>query len=87
MAQVLLGNTHPLDNGIPMDAPSITTVSPPADATHREVLLAIADPRDGLWQRHSSDQRPAWLESDDPALADFLATYLGCPVGRPDPSE
>lgn len=87
MSQVLLGNTHPLDNGKPMDGPSVTTVAPPADATPREVLLAIADTRDGLWKRHSSDPAPAWVETDDPDLAQFLSTFLGCPVGRPDSSE
>jgi hypothetical protein len=27
---------------------------------------------------------PAWVESDDAALAQAIAAHYGCPVGRPE---
>jgi hypothetical protein len=82
MPTVLLGNTAPLDRGEPLDGPVITTISAPDDASDIEVLKAIDDPGDGCWPRHSSE-RPAWVESDVPDLAEFLGQHLGCRVGRP----
>jgi hypothetical protein len=43
---------------------------------------------DGAWNHHSqgdavADTTPDWVESDNEALAQLLASQFGCPVGRP----
>jgi hypothetical protein len=49
-----------------------------------ETLTELFNPVGGLWLEHSFDATPAWVACDeDPAMADFIAAYCGCPVGRP----
>lgn len=38
------------------------------------------------WPQHSADS-PTWVWSDDEAMAELLANFYGCPVGRPDDVE
>lgn len=83
MPRVVLGNKAALDRGIAMTGHRITSLDVPAGYSDSEVVNAVADPRDGLWVRHSSDPGPAWVESDDEGVADLLAAHYGCPVGRP----
>jgi hypothetical protein len=33
---------------------------------------------------HHSTEPPAWVESDDPALAELVSRHFGCPIGRPN---
>jgi hypothetical protein len=37
---------------------------------------------DGAFSAHSVAAGPAWVESNDPELAEALAVHWGCPVGR-----
>ena len=80
--RVELGNTNPKD----ADGPSITTVNVPDTDTPDEALRSIVHD-DGLWSAHSLDQKPAWVEADDPTFARRLAAYYDVPVGRPDDWE
>lgn len=57
----------------------LTTFGPiPAGWTQHEMVKALVHG----WTYHS-DATPAWLESNDHALAVALASELTCPVGRP----
>lgn len=50
-----------------------------------EAAVQITDPHRGVWRSHSDDEKPAWVASTDPALAQLLAAQYGCEVRDPDP--
>lgn len=86
MTLVLLGNLNPAS----LDEPSITRVDVPEGRSRLEALREIVDLWASMGGAHAAeDDRPEWVESDDPALADLLAEHWtdedhGCAVGRPD---
>lgn len=92
--RVLIGNSAAkhAPNGVVenLDGRRITTVNIPNldnGWTLMEQLRAVVDP-DGVWNNHSQgpnvhDSAPDWVEADDPALAQLIASALHCPVGRP----
>lgn len=82
MATVRLGNHHALDNMRPVRGEQVTTIHIPDDDSHEDRLRNITDVN-GLWPRIASGP-PAWVDSDDPELAQALAEYFECPVGEPD---
>lgn len=102
MPQVVLGNTAPLNARKPDPASDAVETSPleidngrednwtettfvvPAD---RAIDAALAEIR-SAWTRNHSDDSPAWVESDDPVLAQFIARAWATPdhevlVGKP----
>lgn len=80
--RVELGNLNPRGTA----GPSITTVHVPDSDTADQALRSIIHD-DGLWVVHSHDQKPAWVEADDPTFARRLAAYYDVPVGRTDDWE
>lgn len=71
----------------PVDGARVTTVTIPDTYTLLEQVTAVVSP-DGVWNNHSqgdqvSDTVPDWVEADNPAVAELVASALGCPVGRP----
>ncbi len=86
MPVVVLGNPQAIDSGKPIEGVQITTAVIPEDRTLAEAVRDVSytgDAGDGFWTSHSSAAAPSWVESDNPALAQALATHYGCPVGRP----
>lgn len=89
MSTVHLGNPRPIFNGEPVDdQAAVTRVVIRDGKTLRESLLDIVHndgtPNTGLWPQHSAASSPSWVESDDPQLAQAIATHYGCPIGRPN---
>lgn len=91
MTIVYLGNTAVRevigadDDGAPIHrrySGQSTVISTVDDSYTDEEKLRTFVHDDGHWSRHSS-RPPAWVESDDPVLADGLAANYGCPIGRP----
>jgi hypothetical protein len=89
MTTVVLGNrhaVHSLDDGetrVPMPKGKRATVIELDDElTPGQVLLAIAHP-EGVWANHATDgSTPAWVASDDEAVAIVLAHHFGA-KGQP----
>jgi hypothetical protein len=93
MPSLVLGNTAPIE-AIKVDEGSdevvrhprpdlgnTTTVFSPAEHLGLGQILTLVS---SVYASHHSDDPPAWVESDDPGLADALAREFDCPVGRPD---
>ena len=99
MSVVVLGNVAPLrvwkpdpnktevksepleiDNGRKDNNTHTTVVIPPGRALD-EALAEIKGP----WYTHHSGERPAWVESDDPALAEAVARSFPDEQGNPVP--
>lgn len=70
----------------PLEGNLVTSINIPDSYTRQEALRTVWHP-DGVWAQHSTAPGPAWVESDDPALAEALAAIYGCPVGRPEDWE
>lgn len=83
MAIARLGNVAAIDRGQLLPGNRITTFNLREDGSPLEERLQDITNADGLWA-HMSLAAPAWVESDDVALAWALAGHYGCPVGRPD---
>lgn len=47
----------------------------------------ITHPERGVWQAHSDADKPAWVASTDPALAQILAAHWGCELRDPEPAD
>lgn len=65
----------------PLPGRRITTAHIPADRTLAEAFADITHPR-GVWAHHGAG-KPAWVESDNPALETLLHSHFGCGE-RPD---
>lgn len=88
MSRVVLGNRHAhqsLDGGETFEAlpkgKRATTVEIPDELTIAEAFTAITHPS-GVWAAHVHQVRgetppPAWVASDDTALATLLASHYG----------
>ncbi|HEY0889315.1 MAG TPA: hypothetical protein VGE38_06880 [Nocardioides sp.] len=88
MSLVVLGNRHAhqsLDNGQTFEAlpkgKRATTIEIPEDYTLAQAFLAITD-AGGVWASHVHQVKgetppPAWVASDDPALATLIAGHYG----------
>jgi hypothetical protein len=68
----------------PIDGKRCTVVHPPDGTPLAEAFTTITHPN-GVWAAHSDAESPAWVASDDPALAQLLSAHYGCPVREPDP--
>ncbi len=62
-----------------------TTIVLAPGITLLEAAVQITDTARGVWQAHSDDDKPAWVASTDPALAQLLAAQYGCEVRDPEP--
>lgn len=49
----------------------------------RPYYVHLCDVKDS-WTTHHGGDGPDWIESDDASLAELLADFYGCPVGRPE---
>jgi hypothetical protein len=92
MPVIHLGNTAPIEP-VKVDESSttvervprpelgnqITTFDVPNDLGAGEVLTLVSK----VFQSHHSDEKPAWIESDNAAIRDALASEFGCPTERP----
>jgi len=56
----------------------------PEDMGFAEAFVNITAPGSGAWAYHS-DGPPAWVASDNAAMAAALAEHFGCEVRDPDP--
>lgn len=90
MAHILLGNVRAgqllAGEWQPLPGDRITSVDMPDHLSHADAIRTIMHP-DGLWRSHSLAPAPAWVESDDAALAAAISNAVGCPIGRPDTWE
>jgi hypothetical protein len=78
-----LGNVAAIDRGRLLPGNLITTFVIREDGAPLEDRLQDITNPDGLWT-HMSLAKPAWVEADDFDVAAALATFYGCPIGRPD---
>ena len=85
MPVVRLGNQAALDAGQPLEGDQVTTVHLPDSWSTEQVFNGITDPQ-GVWRAHSGASAPAWVESDDPDVAQMISEHYACPVGRPEES-
>lgn len=93
-AVVYLGNRQavevtrdPDDNLIrtPLDGKLCTTVGIPDGWSVAETIQSLTHPS-GIWAWHSDADKPAWVASTDPALAQVLATLWDCELREPEPA-
>jgi hypothetical protein len=68
-----------------LDGKLCTTVGIPDDWSTAETIQALTHPS-GVWAWHSDADKPAWVASDDPALAQVLSALWGCELREPDPA-
>ncbi len=59
-----------------------TTVLFPVGTTLMDAAAQITHGQ-GVWQAHSDADKPAWVASTDPALAQLLGAHFGCEVREP----
>jgi hypothetical protein len=93
MPTIVLGNTAPIQ-AVKVDDEStavervarpdlgktITTFDVPDSVGVGEALQTVSS----VFASHHSDEKPAWVESDDEVVAQALSREFGCPVGRPN---
>lgn len=63
-----------------------TTVVFPAGTTLMQAVNDLTTPN-GVWAAHSDASAPAWVASNDPTLAKFLADHWGSELREPDPEH
>jgi hypothetical protein len=93
MPTIVLGNTAPIqavkaDDGStavervprPDLGNTVTTFEVPDSVGVGEALQTVSS----VFASHHSDEKPAWVESDDEVVAQALSREFGCPVGRPN---
>lgn len=93
MPTIVLGNTAPIQ-AVKVDDEStavervprpdlgktVTTFDVPDSVGVGEALQTVSS----VFASHHSDEKPAWVESDDEVVAQALSREFGCPVGRPN---
>lgn len=92
MSRVVLGNRHAQtshDNGETFEAmpkgKRATMLEIPDDWNIARAFTGITTDPGGAWHAHVHQVKgetpaPAWVASDDPALASLLAAHYGCEV-------
>lgn len=82
---IALGNVAALDAGRLMPpGRRITSAGFDPVLTSEEIFKTVTETQSGggFWVAHST-QPPAWVESNDPGLAESISAHYGCPIGRP----
>ena len=62
-----------------IEADTYTHVDAPPNKSVLQVAHEITAPT-GIWASHSPDEAPAWVASDNDALAAILADHYGCEI-------
>lgn len=92
MAIIVLGNTAPIEATKVDDTTDVVRVSR-SDLGNTETVFDVPDnvgvgealsTISSVFASHHSDEKPAWVESDDDVIASAIARQFDCPVGRPD---
>lgn len=92
MPSVVLGNTAPIEPVKIDEASDAVTRVPRPDLGNQETIWRIPGDESLAnvtrlvtegWSSHHSDAPPAWVESDDPLVAEILSREFECPIGRP----
>jgi hypothetical protein len=88
---VYLGNRSAVDvvsgTRIPLPGKRCTTVRIPPGTSLLQAAYDVTHSTHGVWQAHSDADRPAWVASTDPALAQMLAAHFRCELRDPQPDE
>lgn len=73
-----VGGETPEQVSIPGD--QITTVEIPGNRPLDEALTEIKN----IWNLHSADSKPTWVDGNDDLLVRAVANTFDCPIGNPD---
>ncbi len=81
------GEPTVVERRVPVVGKLRCTVEFPDGIDLREAFLTVTDPGQGVWvSQTNGDAPPAWVASDDDALATILAAHYGCEKRDPLPT-